>query len=30
MKVELDKYEIGVIINALHEFRNAKIKEERD
>lgn len=28
MKVELDKYEIGVIINALHEFRNAKIKED--
>ena len=28
MKVELDKYEIGVIINALHEFRNTKIKED--
>lgn len=27
MKVELDKYEIGIIINALHELRNNKIKE---
>lgn len=28
MKVELDKYEIGIIINALHELRNNKIKED--
>ena len=28
VKVELDKYEIGTIINALRDFRNDKLKEE--
>lgn len=28
IKLELDRYEIGIILNALREFRNAKIKEE--
>lgn len=27
--VKLDKYEIGIIINSLVEFRNKLIKEER-
>ena len=29
-KMELDKYEIGIIINALNSFRNAKINEGLD
>jgi len=28
--LELDKYEYGIIINALNEFRNDLINEERD
>jgi len=28
--LELDKYEYGIIINALNEFRNNLINEERD
>lgn len=27
--LELDKYELGIIINALNEFRNKLIQEER-
>ncbi len=28
--LELDKYEIGIIINALNDLRNKLINEERD
>ena len=28
--LELDKYEYGIIVNALNEFRNNLIKEERE
>ena len=28
--LELDKFEIGIIINALNEFRNKLLKEDRD
>ena len=28
--LELDKYELGIIINALNEFRNKLIREEQD
>ena len=28
--LELDKYEIGILINALNEFRNKLIKEQRE
>lgn len=28
--LELDKYEIGIIINALNEFRNRLLKEQED
>ena len=28
--LELDKYEYGTIVNALNEFRNNLIKEERE
>lgn len=28
--LELDKYEIGIIINALNEFRNRLLKEKED
>ena len=28
--LELDKYELGILINALNEFRNKLIKEEKD
>ncbi len=28
--LELDKYELGIIINALNEFRNKLIYEEKD
>lgn len=28
--LELDKYELGIIINALNEFRNKLIQEERN
>lgn len=27
--LELDRYELGILINALNELRNAIIKEER-
>lgn len=27
-KLELDRYEIGILLNALREFRNLKIKED--
>ena len=30
MKVELDKYEIGIIINALNDLRNKLIQQQRD
>ena len=28
--LELDKYELGILINALNEFRNKMIKEGKD
>ena len=28
--LELDKYEIGIIINALNEFRNRLLREKED
>lgn len=28
--LELDKYELGILINALNEFRNKLIKEQRE
>ena len=28
--LELDKYELGIIINALNEFRNKLLKERED
>ena len=28
--LELDKYEIGIIINALNEFRNRLLREKKD
>lgn len=28
--LDLDKYEIGILINALNEFRNQLIKQERE
>ena len=28
--LELDKYELGIIINALNEFRNKLIQEQRE
>lgn len=28
--LELDKYEYGIIVNALNEFRNNLIKEKRE
>lgn len=28
--LELDKYEIGILINALYQFRNNLIKKEED
>lgn len=28
--LELDKYEIGIIINALNEFRNKLIREQHE
>ena len=28
--LEFDKYELGILINALNEFRNKLIKEEKD
>ena len=28
--LELDKYELGIIINALNEFRNKLIKEQNE
>lgn len=28
--LELDKYEYGIIINALNEFRNKLLEEEKD
>ena len=28
--LELDKYELGILINALNEFRNAKLQENID
>ena len=29
-KVKMDKYEIGILINSLNEFRNKLIRENRD
>ena len=28
IKLEIDRYYLGIIINSLREFRNAKIKEK--
>ena len=28
--LELDKYEIGILINALNEFRNQLLKQQRE
>lgn len=28
--LELDKYEYGIVINALNEFRNKLLEEEKD
>ena len=28
--LELDKYEIGILINALNEFRNLLLKQQRE
>lgn len=30
VKIECDKFEMGIIINALNEFRNSKLKENAD
>lgn len=28
--LELDKYEIGILINALYQFRNKLLREDKD
>lgn len=28
--LELDEYEYGIVINALNDFRNSRIREEKD
>lgn len=28
VKIELDRYEIGLLLNAIREFRNIKLKED--
>ena len=28
VKIEFDRYEIGLLLNAIREFRNIKIREE--
>ena len=30
IKLEFDRYELGIVINALNQFRNAKKQEEMD